>query len=1657
MQLRSLEDQFGTFLEGQTRDTPRKFTRATGFGTIYDLSSSESIFFAYLIPTFGLFSILGIFLDYTIWHFDCRPLPLRFVFRVAAIVSFITSAFITFVAYVAVNNQGFLVGVELNPGPVSISYFDILLFVVWCGVREIPPSNTTFALHFWTFAFVGISHLLVASGASSRTSIILASGVASLYTLAISFVLWWLANNQGYLVGVETNPGPRHNHRSPASRTKGKRLNKYLQRQLERNAALRDRSRNADHKYTLDELLFESQAFGVAHGVDADTRNFFVEMAKLFRKTVKDGINVNIDLGIKATFAEWWSYLLEKLEEIKAAGCELLWAFTRFVLRVLLSYCSEETKSMVMLFIGDKIGIEDWGEPETVFESQGGPLMTASCISLAAAIYSKTFGRVWEQGDPLGYLSILANMNKSSKMFASIGECILALIKELINAINHWFQWKLPMPSIGGSTARLFESYYQLRKELAESKEKASVARKIYILRDAAEFSYRESVDKLERENIQWLMRLIDPLAKACEREYNPTNSMRVPPSAILIGGSTGVGKSTFTLPIIMAIVMQIVDEKQRAALRGDHADFIFYRNTENVYMDGLKRSHEVIVYDDFGQLRDVPGGSNVDAFEFIRMKNCAPLHLHMSAVEDKQKHYANPTMLFATTNRARLDFQSIHCPEAVVRRFDVGVLQVPKLEFCRDDGLDPRDPWTRRFDLEKLRDVYPVVPDDVETFVITDAVEFIEWDYGKGRPARRGRVWGFHDFVQHCVSVHQRIRADGEGQIKFVNYIKAKYDPGPSHQLQKQGSSFSAPSGLVEEFLDAEEVCISDDESWDERWEKFKQLVEKQTEPNHRFRAVTTIFAAIATTATLMWGCSKLLRFFNPPSSQSYVSGRNSKITRKDRIRSARTNVRALLSDADLEAQSNVHSDEMFKQLYKVLGRNLYRFVLVGCKKGTDQEVRVEVGMALFVKANLALWPEHFDGLYADFAEEHEDVSILFVSLHGVVMHAVKFTDTEVCSVGDCDLVLNMVPGIRDHANITSYFANTTEKEGDKIPCHMPVFRGDRVLTLLPTQVRIGESREYDDGYKSRLLNYAAPTIKGDCGSPLFTFDKRFGGTLKIMGFHTAGARIGFQTICLGVKPRYDLLESAIETFDLPLTVEQEDTEFAPQGAIDGFVVIGKVQPPVLPQKSRIVPSALSGSLWKPETKPCWLKPFHHNGVRIDPRVLAKIKYNKEPAPVPQALLDTSARILDKRILRSVVEAPWLPRVFTFVEAVGGISGVEFCGGLDRSTSPGYPHNIQSNGKKKWLGSDPEINFSSPGALELRGLVEDVLIKAKQGIRCDHIFLDCLKDERKPCDKVDIGKTRQFMAGPMVLTILMKMYFGDFVRHMRVNRIQNFMTVGISYTQGEWRTLAMHLRRTKDHTCSAGDMKAFDASIVMPVQWLFLMCAEKFYAPTATQEDSLVRRVLFMEVMNSKHIDWAGNVYEYTGKTPSGIFLTADINSYICAIMLISVWLKNGIAEEIIDSDFALATFGDDHASGFPLKYADRAGALAVAQSFWDLYRIEYTDESKGEMITNVKAITDITFLKRSFRLVGDHVLAPLELTVLKETLNWEKTTSDPGTMYQRIDCWFVELARHGRQVFLSMAPRLAEASLLCYDYTSPYSTYDAAITSDVVFGADE
>ncbi len=76
----------------------------------------------------------------------------------------------------------------------------------------------------------------------------------------------------------------------------------------------------------------------------------------------------------------------------------------------------------------------------------------------------------------------------------------------------------------------------------------------------------------------------------------------------------------------------------------------------------------------------------------------------------------------------------------------------------------------------------------------------------------------------------------------------------------------------------------------------------------------------------------------------------------------------------------------------------------------------------------------------------------------------------------------------------------------------------------------------------------------------------------------------------------------------------------------------------------------------------------------------------------------------------------------------------------------------------------------------------------------------------------------------------------------------------------------------------------------------------------------------------------------------------------------------------------------------------------------------------------------------------------APLELSVILETLNWMRNTSDRDNFEQRINMVLVELAQHGAEVYREYAPKIISLAHE-HDFSVLYGTFDSAFAQTATF----
>lgn len=189
----------------------------------------------------------------------------------------------------------------------------------------------------------------------------------------------------------------------------------------------------------------------------------------------------------------------------------------------------------------------------------------------------------------------------------------------------------------------------------------------------------------------------------------------RPEPASLLLRGSPGVNKSTLVEFIINRLYFEFKrneadpnefvnpkhdkHSKAKDVRIDDMSSFVFFRQSNNRYYDGYKQQ-DVVVFDEFGQTKDVAGDVENCYMELISAKNSIPLHCHMADIADKKNVYFHSKYILATTNVMEFQPVSIHDSLAVDRRWDIDVIVAPRPEFCIDTTCAYED---RKFDYSKI------------------------------------------------------------------------------------------------------------------------------------------------------------------------------------------------------------------------------------------------------------------------------------------------------------------------------------------------------------------------------------------------------------------------------------------------------------------------------------------------------------------------------------------------------------------------------------------------------------------------------------------------------------------------------------------------------------------------------------------------------------------------------------------------------------------------------------------------------------------------------------------------------------------------------------------------------------------------------------------
>lgn len=618
-----------------------------------------------------------------------------------------------------------------------------------------------------------------------------------------------------------------------------------------------------------------------------------------------------------------------------------------------------------------------------------------------------------------------------------------------------------------------------------------------------------------------------------------------------------------------------------------------------------------------------------------------------------------------------------------------------------------------------------------------------------------------------------------------------------------------------------------------------------------------------------------------------------------------------------------------------------------------------------------------------------------------------------------------NMFPDIRKHFVLREdlnfiKFKNCTLTTPAPNRC---ITRDGVVLNVFDTLVNNSIQAFHVTGFVTSIR-----TSPGDCGG-YYLLDGA--DTRRVFGIHCAGN---------GSEGMVSVLyqEMFDEVTAPPTKSMNSESGSLPTGNVR---VLGTCVAPFMPTKTKFRKSEVHGSISESHVAPALLaRPDLPGG----PFEKAIAKQFDEVHPVCE---ETLAAATDEYF--SVLSRPAPPtqlRVFTFDEATRGIEGDPFVRPINRSRSSGYPYCMQTKlkGKTQWFGNDEWIRNEHTEALIK--IIDGQIADMQTGSIQEYIFMDVLKDETRPIEKVRAGKTRVISAAPMDFIIVFRMYYLDFLCYMMEHRIHNESAVGIKAQSPEWTTLYRHLTKYGPRVV-AGDFSNYDGSLNPRILWSVYDIIEQFYKLYTRSDnyenDRMVRYCLWHNIVNSYHL--AGEIlYQVNHSQPSGNPGTAIINSMYNSIACRYTFYRIYDYSIPFSQVVSMIAYGDDNVLNIHPSFVE-FNQLSMAVKFAE-FGMTYTDESKQGDLRD-RTIGEVAFLKRTFNYSAkdDFCFSPLALDSILECFNWvSRADNEIDTMQQNATTAYVELSMHPQSVFDEWAPKIQSALARTYNIQVNYLRAD-------------
>jgi hypothetical protein len=582
---------------------------------------------------------------------------------------------------------------------------------------------------------------------------------------------------------------------------------------------------------------------------------------------------------------------------------------------------------------------------------------------------------------------------------------------------------------------------------------------------------------------------------------------------------------------------------------------------------------------------------------------------------------------------------------------------------------------------------------------------------------------------------------------------------------------------------------------------------------------------------------------------------------------------------------------------------------------------------------------------------------------------------------------------------------------EGEHVVCHVGthIYEGQPVKSLASYEDLIRKI-PLEDYYLARGIE----GYVGDCGFPYFL--RQDSVQKKWIGIHVASnpnqgcfSRVTKKEI-LDFESPQNVCQSPplqrIQSMPNLAPLLELDEEVVPQ--MKGIHVQGVLKDRVdfIPGKTNLFKLPFGErQIHPPSKKPAPLRPFTNaDGVKVSPLDNLFKKYASKRNMGRLELPRTEYRSLwPKGVLGRRF------RMLTKKEAVFGCPELKVSP-IPRKTSMGYPGIWLNLTKDDWI--DWENQTLHP---DLEALIDEDLANLELGA-ITLVYLDCLKDELRPIEKADLGKTRVFARTSLHQYIIARMLFAPLLVAMQEGQGMTPITIGIDHSTEAWKNLYKTLSKYKD-MCD-GDFENYDIFQVPQFAYECFEAIKEF-----CYDEHHQKLVLHYLISRFKSLHVCRNlVYYVLGSGPSGDLLTIFCNDIINFHMH-SVCFK--LIYDLLEFDeHVVSKFEGDDSGCAVAPLCPDYNMITLQKLMKLIFSYTYTSADKSAVVEPYHTLETMQYCKRRFVKSGSVVFSPLEEESIHNMVMWseDKTKHRHVVQEEMVHVAMSEWFHHGKAKFDAM-----------------------------------